>query len=300
MLPQVQVNQPRPRRPRPRPISPADNPSTTGLLVNPNGSYVANPTGAGGFAGAQGGFGATLPQVNVGQTFAQQAASFAGPNIYQQNAGQTWMNFRPQTPTASPRPSLQTTFAPVSPSASNFQQYQTYGPPRTNMNPAQPNMQAFRQGEQGNLFDANNPILGAVVQRLANGEAADLTTQDQEALERFLLKEAGIEAPAGSSAGGNSEFMNTRFMQENQERGTGFYDQLRWDPQRKKYVKIGDLIRQGRLDVRTGKDIYKKRRGGGGRQQNVSGMARQRQVQPQEQPRFGYGIIQGSLNTATG
>ena len=40
-----------------RAISKADDASTTGQLINPVGAVIANPTGAGGQAGAQGGFG---------------------------------------------------------------------------------------------------------------------------------------------------------------------------------------------------------------------------------------------------
>lgn len=61
---------PGPRRNRwynQRPINPLDNAGTTGLPVNPNGTlYAANPFPNTAQNGAQGQFGAMLPQVNVG------------------------------------------------------------------------------------------------------------------------------------------------------------------------------------------------------------------------------------------
>src|SRR5688572_24261147 len=61
--------------PRPRPINPLDNPATTGLLSNPNGTYIANPFPTTAAIGGTGAYGSMLPQVNVGQTWIQQAAS---------------------------------------------------------------------------------------------------------------------------------------------------------------------------------------------------------------------------------
>jgi len=55
-----------------RAISRADDASTTGQLINPVGAVIANPTGAGGQAGAQGGFGYGNP-------------SYMNPNLRPQN-----------------------------------------------------------------------------------------------------------------------------------------------------------------------------------------------------------------------
>ena len=41
--------------------------------------------------------------------------------------------------------------------------------------------------------------------------------------------------------------------QQNMQTQSNLYNQLRWDPKKKKYVKVGDLIRQGRLDEKTGR-----------------------------------------------
>lgn len=74
---------------------------------------------------------------------------------------------------------------------------------------------------------------------------------------------------------GSQEFMSTGFMQQNAAQGVGFYNQLRWDPVRGEYVQIGKLIREGRLDVRTGK--LKKR---GFKKRHNPNRAGQQQAEP--------------------
>jgi hypothetical protein len=70
----------------------------------------------------------------------------------------------------------------------------------------------------------------------------------------------GAIAPAATPAGstpvvtgigtGSAEFMGTGFMQKNAANQTEFSRQLRWDPERKRYVQLGTLIKEGRLNVR--------------------------------------------------
>lgn len=67
-----------------------------------------------------------------------------------------------------------------------------------------------------------------------------------------------------SAPAGNSAFMNTGFMQQYAAQGTAFENQKRWDESTGKFVRIGDLIRQGKLDLKTGKTTAKGKRGGGG------------------------------------
>lgn len=61
----------------------------------------------------------------------------------------------------------------------------------------------------------------------------------------------------GSPTAPNNDFMNTGFMKDYTANNVGFYDQKRWDPTAQggkgAFVKIGDLIRQGKFDERTGK-----------------------------------------------
>lgn len=75
-----------------------------------------------------------------------------------------------------------------------------------------------------------------------------------------------VQNPGQTAAApaGNSAFMNTGFMQQYAAQGTAFENQKRWDESTGKFVRIGDLIRQGKLDLKTGKTITKKNKGGGG------------------------------------
>ena len=49
---------------------------------------------------------------------------------------------------------------------------------------------------------------------------------------------------------GNTDYSNTRAAREYAAAGTAFVNQMRWDPQRKKYVSIGRLLKQGKLDLK--------------------------------------------------
>lgn len=66
-----------------------------------------------------------------------------------------------------------------------------------------------------------------------------------------LVRNAGTVTTSVGS--GSAEFMNTEFMKRNVQNNTPFLRQLRWDPKRKRYVQIGTLIKEGKLDVKTGK-----------------------------------------------
>ena len=72
-----------------------------------------------------------------------------------------------------------------------------------------------------------------------------------QATQSWVLK--GSQAAQGmltTGAGtGSAEFMNTGFMQRYAALGTPFLNQKRWDPSTKKFVSIGKLIRQGKLDL---------------------------------------------------
>jgi hypothetical protein len=94
-----------------------------------------------------------------------------------------------------------------------------------------------------------------LIQRLANlnpeeyaRQIAAMPPSQRDAIDRLTSQQTG---------GSNSDFQNTKFMQENNAAGTDFYDQLRWDPDAHRgkggYVKIGDLVRSGRLNERTNK-----------------------------------------------
>ncbi len=122
-----------------------------------------------------------------------------------------------------------------------------------------PGVQTFAQSQ-------GHPDPGLIM-RLANAnpeefakQVAAMTPDQRDAIERLTSQQAGgtVTNAAGT---GSAEFMNTGFMQEYAANGTPFEKQLRWDEDRKKYVQIGKLIAEGKLDNRTGK----MRRGGGNR-----------------------------------
>jgi hypothetical protein len=48
---------------------------------------------------------------------------------------------------------------------------------------------------------------------------------------------------------GNGAFAHIKAVQQYAAQGTPFLEQKRWDPDTNKYVKIGDLLRQGKLDL---------------------------------------------------
>jgi hypothetical protein len=62
---------------------------------------------------------------------------------------------------------------------------------------------------------------------------------------------------------------------KNAATGGDFLKELRWDPQRRRYVSIGSLLRSGRLDI---KGNWRGRRGGGG-----GGQARKQQQEQNKQ-----------------
>lgn len=88
----------------------------------------------------------------------------------------------------------------------------------------------------------------------ADYQAAGYTYNNQTQQWTIGGQQPASQIPAGqvqTSVGtGEAGFMNTGFMQANAAAGTQFLDQLRWDPQRKKYVKIGQLLREGKLNIR--------------------------------------------------
>ena len=111
--------------------------------------------------------------------------------------------------------------------------------------------QQLSQGTLPNTIPANvvghliNPVTGTFFTPqdiLASGFTADPITGN------FVNK----NAPKGGGAG-NSDFANTASQQAYAAAGTDFYHQKRWDPKTRKFVEIGKLIRQGRLNERTGK-----------------------------------------------
>jgi hypothetical protein len=121
-----------------------------------------------------------------------------------------------------------------------------------------------------------------VMQRIANGES--VSPAEAQAAAKLLgvdpsligATNAGGEAPRtpdqwapqysdgsfGRARAGNADFAGTGFAQYNAANNVAFTNQQRWDPERKQYVKIGQLIREGRLDVKDKKARLKRSKRG--------------------------------------
>ena len=66
--------------------------------------------------------------------------------------------------------------------------------------------------------------------------------------------------PLSAAQGGDTAYARTKAAQYYAAQGTAFTEQMRWDPDRGRYVKIGQLIREGRLNVRDSQARLSKRR----------------------------------------
>jgi hypothetical protein len=121
--------------------------------------------------------------------------------------------------------------------------------------------QITQQLAAGQLPDS---IPSAVVGFIRDNQGKPLTLQDLVA-EGYTMNAQGVMVrnAAGqvttSVGSGSAEFMNTGFMRNYAAKGVDFLNQKRY--YKGKYVKIGDLIRRGILDVKTGRvyDSPKKR-----------------------------------------
>lgn len=110
-------------------------------------------------------------------------------------------------------------------------------------------------------------IPSAALGFIRDSSGMPLTIQDL-IQEGYVMDAKGVLTLGGKGAGmmetpvgtGSAEFMSTKFMQYNAEKNVPFLKQLRWDPERKKYVQIGTLLKEGKLDIRTGKTKKSKKR----------------------------------------
>lgn len=139
------------------------------------------------------------------------------------------------------------------------------------------------------------------MQRIANGQSVS-PAETESALK--LLTEQGLlpngagttttEAGTGRTIA-DTEFTQTGFYQKYQEQGTSFENQLRWDPERKQYVKIGRLIAEGRLDVRDSRARLKHSRRG--RQIRAESVVSSATEEPSSFP-GSYGVV--NFNVSSG
>lgn len=293
---------PTPKRPsKTRPINPMDSAGTTGLPVNPNGTYVANPFPTTAQNGSQGQFGAMLPQVNVGGL--PNAGFSQTPSMLLAN-----VHTAPATPVA-----------PLLPSDVMRMQNPPSGAPQVirpkiNEGRGDPAMQAIRdqttaaRNDVGNFFanyaetkqvnyDLLPESMNITVANQAGLTAADMAEMGYKVINGKWVQQNSTQAQTQAQTqanqqanAGNTDFMQTGFMQENAANNVSFSNQLRWDPSTGTYQKIGKLVQQGKLDLKTGKDIQKKKNKGGGQQA-------QKTPQPQAQV---IGSVTGNFNTAGG
>ena len=303
------------RRLRPRPINRRDTAATTGLASNPNGTYVANRNPTTAAAGFSATYGAMRPQQN------RPPPRTPLPQV------NMWGNVTPGYNTQQTAPSTQfpgwNAIAQVRPPVTAIgtaisNALNSPPPPRTPI-PVSSTAAMVNQGVPASVASQVNriPVYSqsqgrpdpGLIQRIAqNPEVfANLAPAQQEAVERLLTQ--GLGGGGGGSqvstsiGAGSSEFMNTGFMQENIRNNTPFERQLRWDPERRRYVQIGTLIREGRLNVRTGRMQQSRRQR---RQQNQARRVTTETAAPVtpevQQVSSGftgsYGII--NFNTASG
>ncbi len=232
-------------------------------------------------------------QVKPGDTF-DQIAKNSGldvPSIQKANNGMlipppkgSYINL----PAASPQNNLGPAFGPPKPQSYgphvNGPYYQNQNPLNT---PAAPGLGAnsFTAGKNVNVLE----LVPQLTQQLSTGALPPIPSQAQQKLInpqtgrpisdaelgqmgyqydnqtqtwRAPGQQGAAQLPAGqvqTGAGtGSAEFMNTGFMQNYAAKGTDFVNQKRWDPTTKKFVRIGDLLRQGKLSI-DGKPVKKKK-----------------------------------------
>jgi len=252
---------------RPRPINRNDTALTTGLPLNPNGTYVANPYPSTAAAGAQGGYGSMLPQVNVGRSrLPNQAGTIESynvnaflhniiPNIH--NAVQSFQTPMPTIPYASAS-TPPVTSPIVGASSGNYNVNQRgrgfQNTPSASGSSVLDNYAYIQQSGQ-----VGTNVLDYIV---SNPAAYDnLSPAQKDTVDQIIQTQTG--GAGGGGGAGNNDFMNTKFMQQNVANNVAFENQLRWDPQRKKYVQIGKLIREGKLDKQGHWHKVKSHRGRG-------------------------------------
>jgi hypothetical protein len=120
--------------------------------------------------------------------------------------------------------------------------------------------QLLDANEGGYPFSVGQTVNLPTWKELPASTAPAATTPQQPATPA-LAPGASVTAPGPR----NTDFSKTRAAQYYAAAGTPFLQQQRWDPQRKKYVSVGKLLKQGKLDLQG--NWHKRRKGGGGGQQ---------------------------------
>jgi len=304
------------RPPKFRPINPTDSAATTGLLSNPNGTYISNPFPTTAQNGAQGAFGAMLPQVNVQNPNAlpNLAQPMNPVQLYQQMKNAPWNQPTPSSPLFNTlknmplnQPAYQD-YAQRHPEASGTGQLPRPGTPES-LALANRHAQAQQQIHEEILV---NSVISAV-------ESGDYSALSQ--LPAADLEAMGLGDFAANGAGGGAQQQgesDADYVKRMTGIGTGvdegkdmtpaqleeryyknkaieaeFLRAKRWDAKRKKYITVGQYLKEEK------KKYNKKgrRRGGGGGGRPAPAPEQPKEEQPQYTMQQA-GVV--NFNTATG
>ena len=262
MLPAVNIKPAR-RNTRPRPISSTDSAASTGLASNPNGTYVANPFPTTAQNGMQGQFGAMLPSTSIPNTPLYNMLTTGGGATQQT---------RPNTPL----------YNMLTTGGGALQQ-----PTPVSGQPVSNSSQHISSGS----FSQEAAMAG-VLSRLEMGDMSVISQIPQADLQAMGLGDLAT-VTGTDPAGEPTDFQKTETYKKNVENGIPLNRQLRWDEKKRKYITVGEWMRQERKKYnKKGKYVGDRR-------------SRSQEVQPEETKDEQYhGTIQQlgivSFNTATG
>lgn len=109
---------------------------------------------------------------------------------------------------------------------------------------------------------------------------------------------ATTAAPAGiqPTPAGNTDYSQTQAAQRYAAAGTSFVNQMRWDPQAKKFVSIGRLLKQGKLDLKGNWRKTTKRQRQAKRQEQVRNQ-QQAQVEQKQDYTLANSLISFSVSS---
>lgn len=299
------------RRPKFRVVTPSINPTTLPSLSAPNGTYlppISSPSTSA--IGSTGQFGAMLPSGGMGggtliPTPAGGVNAMAG----------TFRNTAPLPQNAIQQPQL----APLGYGNNPLPTNTPTVPKPVQERRGDPAWRALTQNIQNAETDLNRFLTDAEMTGQLNYnllpsqmdlmtiktlglDAADMAelgyVQDPKTLNWMNAQKTGVQPPQGATAtqaGPSDEFMSTGFMQYNTENNVAFENQLRWDPIKKKYRKIGQIqsdygyLPNAKLKTKEEKQLQARREA-------------KNAPQPEQQKRnpSSYTTTSGTFNTATG
>lgn len=282
-----------------RPISGTDSAATTGLVVNPNGTYVSSN----GAFGGQGQFGATLPTVNVGVQGGAQPARSPLFNAIQQNPQAFGINLNQAPSTQGYNTTPSNYYNPDLGAAASGVPAGT--PPGALPKPGTPESLALAQGH----YEAGNQMrVDIALTKLEQGDLSGLEWLPQEDLEAMGLGDLAGAPPKGGASDPNrrgaqgigtgvdeSKDMTPAQKEarywHNKEVEYEFLRQQRWNPDTKKYESVGKWLNRE-------KGKYAK----GGRRRYRGGTSGPAQDKPKDKSTNytiqQYGVV--NFNTATG